>query len=334
MLGGADALLAGTTTIVDHHASPNAIDGSLDIMADALESLGVRSVLAYEVTDRDGPQRAAAGIEENRRFLKIERDLTRGLVGAHASFTLSDDTLDACVEVARDGESGIHIHVAEDGADQDDSMARFGRSVMHRLAAAGAVNERSVLAHCIHLDEEEIEIVRDSSATAVHNPRSNMNNAVGRARVGSFPRLALGTDGIGGDMFGEARAGFWRAREAGDATGPEWALERLAESARLAGRMFWEPLLGRLEPTAPADLVVLDYEPPTPLSSENLASHWVYGLSTRMVRDVMVAGEWVVRDGGLTRVDQDALAARSAEQADRLWERLATIDEHPFQPAG
>jgi putative selenium metabolism protein SsnA len=334
LLGGADALLAGTTTIVDHHASPNAIDGSLDIMADALESLGVRSVLAYEVTDRDGPQRAAAGIEENRRFLKIERDLTRGLVGAHASFTLSDDTLDACIEVARDGESGIHIHVAEDGADQDDSMARFGRSVMHRLAAAGAVNERSVLAHCIHLDEEEIEIVRDSSATAVHNPRSNMNNAVGRARVGSFPRLALGTDGIGGDMFGEARAGFWRAREAGDATGPEWALERLAESARLAGRMFWEPLLGRLEPTAPADLVVLDYEPPTPLSSENLAAHWVYGLSTRMVRDVMVAGEWVVRDGGLTRVDQDALAARSAEQADRLWERLATIDEHPFQPAG
>src|SRR5205814_3484073 len=124
-----------------------------------------------------------------------------------------------------------------------------------------------------------------------------------------------------------------RAREAGDAPGPEWVLDRLAESARLAGRVFWEPLLGRLEPTAPADLAVLEYEPPTPLSSENLAGHWVFGLSTRMVRDVMVAGEWAVRDRRLTRVDQDELAAGSAEQAGRLWERLADIDEHPFQPA-
>jgi putative selenium metabolism protein SsnA len=334
LAGGAEALLAGTTTIVDHHSSPNAIEGSLDVISDALETLGARSILCYEVTDRDGPHRAAAGIEENRRFLKAERALTRGMVGAHASFTLSEDTLDACVEVTRDGETGIHIHVAEDAADEVDSRARFGRSVMYRLAAAGAVNERSLLAHCIHLGEEEIEIVRDSSATAVHNPRSNMNNAVGRARVGSFPRLALGTDGIGGSMFEEARAGFWRAREAGDAPGPDWELDRLAESARLAGRMFWEPLLGRLEPTAPADLVVMEYAPPTPLSSENLAGHWAFGLSSRMVRDVMVAGEWAVRDRRLTRVDQQRLAAQSTEQAILLWDRLADIDEHPFRPEG
>jgi len=334
LAGGSDALLAGTTTIVDHHASPNAIEGSLDVYADALESLGVRSVLCYEVTDRDGPERAAAGVTENRRFLASERHLTRGMVGAHASFTMSDETIAACVEVAREAEAGIHIHVAEDGADEADSEVRFGRRVVERLAELGAVDERSLLAHCIHLEEGELEIIRNLSATAVHNPRSNMNNAVGHAPVGAFPRLALGTDGIGGDMFAESQAGFWRAQEAGDAGGPQWALERMAESARFAGRVFWEPLLGRIEPGAPADLVVLEYEPPTPLTSDNLAGHWAYGLSSRMVRDVMVAGQWAVRDRALARVDQDGLAARCAEQAGRLWERLEAIDVHEFQPAG
>ncbi len=335
LVGGADALLAGTTTIIDHHASPNAIEGSLDIYADALESLGARSVLAYEVTDRDGPERAAAGVEENRRFLKQDRPLARGMVGAHASFTMSDDTVAACVDVAREAESGIHVHVAEDAADEADSVARCGRRVVPRLAALGAIDERSLLAHCIHLEEEELEIVRTLSATAVHNPRSNMNNAVGHAPVGSFPRLALGTDGIGGDMFAESQAGFWRAQEAGDSVGgPQWVLDRLAESARFAGRVFWEPLFGRIEPGAPADLVVLAYEPPTPLTAENLAGHWAYGLSARMVRDVMVAGEWAVRDRSLGRADMEEVAARGAEQAARLWDRLAEIEVHPFEPAG
>jgi len=335
LAGGADALLAGTTTIIDHHASPNAIEGSLDVYAEALDSLGVRSVLAYEVTDRDGPERSAAGIEENRRFLKQDRPLVRGLVGAHASFTMSDDSVAACVEVAREAESGIHVHVAEDAADEADALARYGRRVVPRLAALGAINERSLLAHCIHLEEEELEAVRALSATAVHNPRSNMNNAVGHAPVGSFPRLALGTDGIGGDMFAESQSGFWRAQEAGDSVGgPQWALERMAESARFAGRVFWEPLFGRIEPGAPADLVVMAYEPPTPLTSENLAGHWAYGLSARMVRDVMVAGEWAVRDRTLVQADLREIAATGAEQAARLWGRLAEIEVHPFEPAG
>ena len=162
-----------------------------------------------------------------------------------------------------------------------------------------------------------------------------MNNAVGHAPVGSFPRLALGTDGIGGDMFAESQAGFWRAAGGRRAVGgPQWALERMAESARFAGRVFWEPLFGRIEPGAPADLVVLAYAPPTPLTAENLAGHWAYGLSSRTVRDVMVAGEWAVRDRSLVRADAGEIAARGAEQAARLWERLAEIEVHPFQPAG
>jgi putative selenium metabolism protein SsnA len=334
-LGGLDALLAGTTTIVDHHASPNAIDGSLNEVAAVLEDMGVRSVLCYEVSDRDGPERAAAGIEENRRFLKERSfELARGMVGAHASFTLSEETLAACVDVADSHGVGIHIHVAEDAADERDAEARFGRRVITRLAEAGALNERSLLAHCIHLDDAELSTLRDSGSTAVHNPRSNMNNRVGHAPIDAFDRLALGTDGIGGDMFAESKAAYWRARESDPSIGPGWVLERMAESARFAGVGCGEPLLGRIEPGAPADLVVLDYDPPTPVTEENLAGHWAFGLSSRHVRDVVVAGRPVVRDWNSTRAYEERTVARCRETARELWSRMEEIGPHPFEPAG
>ncbi|MGZ8620570.1 MAG: amidohydrolase family protein, partial [Actinomycetota bacterium] len=304
LTGGADALLAGTTTIVDHHASPNAIDAQLEVMGGALTELGARSVLCYEVTDRDGAERAAAGIEENRRHLAQHAGpLVRGMVGAHASFTLSDGTLDACVGVAKESGVGIHVHAAEDAADEADALARSGASVIRRLADAGALDGRTLLAHCVAVDASEVELIEASGATVVHNARSNMNNRVGHAPVAAFGRLALGTDGIDGDMFAESRAAFWRVREADPAAGPAWILAALAGSARFAGACFGEPLLGRIEAGAPADLVVLDYDPPTPLGADNLAGHWAYGFTSRLVRDVLVAGEVAVRDRTLTRMD-------------------------------
>jgi putative selenium metabolism protein SsnA len=334
-VGGLDSLLAGTTTIVDHHASPNAIDGSLDQVAAALEGLGVRSVLCYEVSDRDGAERAKAGIEENHRFLKESPlELTRGMVGAHASFTLNEETLAACVDLARSQAVGIHIHVAEDAVDERDAEARFGRRVVTRLAEAGALDDGALLAHCIHLDDAELEALRDSGGTAVHNPRSNMNNRVGHARVASFDRLALGTDGVGSDMFAESKAAYWRARESEPSIGPEWVLNRLAESARFAGAVFDEPLLGNIEPGAPADLVVLEYDPPTPLTEENLAGHWVFGLSSRQVRDVLVGGRPVVRNREPTRAERERMTKQSREFAQRLWARMEDIGAHPFEPAG
>jgi putative selenium metabolism protein SsnA len=335
LVGGMEALLAGTTTLVDHHASPNAIDGSLDVIAAALEALGIRSVLCYEVSDRDGPERAGAGVAENRRFLATRRPLARGMVGAHASFTLSEDTLAACVDLARGAGSGLHVHVAEDVADQRDAVARFGIRVVHRLAAAGALAEGALLAHCIHVDEGEVAVIRGSGAAVAHNARSNMNNAVGHIRLGLLGRrVALGTDGIGADMLAESKAAFFRAREADVATGAGWPLERLAEGARVAGRAFGEERLGRVEPGAPADLAVLRYGPPTPLDGGNLAGHWVFGLDARQVRDVLVAGELVVADGRLVRVDQDELAAKAAAGAARLWRRLEQIAPHTFAPEG
>ncbi len=339
LVGGLEALLSGTTTLVDHHASPNAVDGSLDVIADALESLGIRSVLCYETSDRDGPERARAGLDENRRFLeRVRRDgppLARGLVGAHASFTLSDATLAACAGLAHDLDSGLHIHAAEDGADERDALARDGMRVVERLAAAGALDGRTVLAHGVHLDDAEIAAVLGAGATVVHNARSNMSNSIGRARVEALgPGLALGTDGIGSDMFEEARTAYLRLREDDGAAAQGWPLARLSASAALAGRAFGEPLLGTLVPGAPADLVVLDYEPPAPLDESSFAGHVVFGLSSRHVRDVMVAGAWVVKDRRLVRADQTELAAEARDTAARLWQRLAETDPHPFEPKG
>jgi putative selenium metabolism protein SsnA len=336
LVGAMEALLAGTTTLVDHHASPNAIDGSLGVIADAFDSVGLRSVLCYEVTDRDGHERAAAGVEESRRFLAGDpRPLTRGMVGAHASFTLSDETLAACVDLARDTGVGIHVHAAEDAADEHDAEARFGVRVAERLAGAGALDARTILAHCVHLDARECELVRDSGAVVAHNPRSNMNNGVGRtplARLGE--RVALGTDGIGADMFEESRSGFFRLREDSLEAPFDWPLAQLAEGARAAGERFGEPLLGSVAPGAPADLVVLDAGVPAPLSGDNLAGHWVFGTSSRAVRDVVVAGEVVVRDRRLTKLDQDEIAAKAAVEAGRMWERMSDMGPHPFEPKG
>jgi putative selenium metabolism protein SsnA len=339
LVGGLEALLSGTTTLVDHHASPNAIDGSLDVIEDALSTLGVRSVLCYETSDRDGPERAEAGLAENRRFAERARrgelPLARGLVGAHASFTLSDETLAACVDAARELEVGLHVHAAEDTVDVTDSLALHGVGVVARLARAGGLDERTILAHGVHLDDAEIALARAANASLAHNARSNMNNAIGRARVEALgPRVALGTDGIGSDMFEESRTAYFRLREDDRFVGADWALARLAESARVAGASFREPLLGTLEPGAPADLVVLDYVSPAPLHAGSFPGHWIFGLGSRCVRDVMVAGEWVVLDRTPTKVDARELAAAARVEAERLWARLDEIPPHEFEPRG
>lgn len=318
LVAAREALLCGTTTLIDHHASPNAIDGSLEIIARAFEEVGIRSVLAYEVSDRDGPQRALAGVRENERFLDqvsgVDYPLARGMVGAHACFTLSEETLADCAALARDSSVGLHIHVSEDAIDT---------SAVSRLAAAGALDQRTLAAHCVHVTSDEAALLAERGVTVAHNPRSNLNNGVGRTALGSLTgSVALGTDGIGSDMFEEARAGFFRRREEDLSVGPAWALDRLAAGSQLAGRIFGEPLLGRIAVGAPADLVVLDYDAPTPLDADSLGGHWIFGVASRSVRDVLVNGEVVVRGRRLARVDEASLAATAREQATRLWARM------------
>lgn len=337
LLGGLEALRAGTTTVIDHHASPNAVDGSLDVIAEALAELGIRSVLCYETSDRDGPDVAAAGLAENARLIHAidagRWPLSRAMVGAHASFTLTRPTLDAVAALARDTGRGLHIHAAEDRIDETDARVRFERSVGARLRDAGALDARTLLAHGVHLDPDEAELVRGSGSTVVHNPRSNLNNAVGRPPLDLLgPRVALGTDGIGADMFEEVRTAYFARRSEAVTTGPDWALDRLAHGASVAGTAFDEPSLGRITAGAPADLVVLDAPPPTPLHAGNVADQWIFGLSAAAVRDVLVDGRLVLTGRRPAVVDPGDVAELTRGAARRLWSRLESIAEHPFDP--
>jgi len=325
LAGALDAVRSGTTTLFDHHASPNFIDGSLDILAGALERIGCRSVLCYEVTDRGGKQRRDAGLRENERFLKSAGGLSRGMVGAHASFTLDDDSLEKIAGLVADSGAGVHIHVAEDVCDESDSLERSGKRTAIRLADAGVLTDSSIAAHGVHLRESEIETLEGIGACLAHNCRSNMNNSVGRARVACFgSRIALGTDGIDGDMFAESQAAYFRAREDSLDVGAERFTDMLARGADLASKPFGLPI-GVLERGAAADLMLLDYRPPTPISGSNLAWHWMFGLSAANIRHVMVGGRWILRDGKFTAIDEEKIRQEAASEARALWNRMDDI---------
>jgi putative selenium metabolism protein SsnA len=323
LVGAIEAARSGTTTLLDHHASPSFIAGSLAQVRGAVEEVGLRSVLCYETTDRHGASERDAGIAENHAHLREGvTPLTRGRVGAHASFTLSDQALEGLARAVRLTGSGLHVHAAEDRADVEDALGRGTRGVVDRLQRHGLVGEGTILVHAVHLSEDELRRAQDAGAWIVHCARSNANNAVGRAPTRAFRRAALGTDGIDEDVLAEARAAFLGMREAGreDASGA--ALDMLAGGHRLAGAIFGQPL-GRLEPGAPADLVVLDYRPPTPLTAHTLAGHLLFGLDRSHVRSTVVAGRFVLRDRRIATVDETAVLAAARAAAGRLWERMA-----------
>lgn len=325
LVGAIEAARSGTTLLVDHHASPSFIPGSLATLRRALEQVGLRSLLCYETTDRNGPGGRDAGIAENRAFLASgPTALTRGMVGAHASFTLSDESLDRLSATVADAASGLHVHVAEDRADVEDCRARCGAGVIARLQRHRLLGERSLLVHGVHLDEAELEQAQAAGAWLVHCPRSNMNNAVGHAPTTGFRRAALGTDGIDQDVLAEARAGFLAMRDAGRADALDAALAMLVGGQRLATAFFGMPF-GALEPGSPADLVVLDYRPPTPLTEQNLAGHLLFGLDRSHVRSTLVAGRFVLRDRRITTVDESRILSGARAAAAALWQRMAGL---------
>ncbi len=321
LVGAIEAARSGTTVLFDHHASPSFIEGSLATLRRANEEVGLRSVLCYETTDRNGMAGRDAGIAENRAFLASgPTPLTRGMVGAHAAFTLSDESLDL-LAAAAGTRSGVHVHVAEDRCDVEDSRRRCGTGVVERLRGHGLVGEGTLLVHCVHLTGDELRDAQDAGARLVHCPRSNTNNAVGRAPTAHFRRAALGTDGLDEDMLAEARAAFLGMRDAGRDNALEATVRMLAEGHRLAERFFGLPF-GRLDAGSPADLVVLDYRPPTPLTADNLAGHLLFGLDRSHVRSTMVAGRFVLRDRRITNVDEVVTFARARRAAEALWERM------------
>jgi cytosine/adenosine deaminase-related metal-dependent hydrolase len=283
MLGATEALMCGTTGIIDHHESPSAIDGSLSIIADACAEVGVRVNCAYGVTDRHGSQQASQGLAENERYLRAGG---RGMVGVHAAFTCRDETLHAAAELAADLGVGVHVHAAEGVADRD-AGAR-----LESLAA-----DDWLLVHCVHLD-------RLLPGTIAHNPRSNMNNSVGYAAPTARPNpVVLGTDGIGADMLEEARLAYMRLREYDVAATPDTVWSWLQEGYRFF-------------PECRDDRVEFNYD------HADSAWHTAFTPGMRALDVTLGSGEVVLRDGRPTRVDVDEVRAKAAEQAVRLFAKL------------
>jgi putative selenium metabolism protein SsnA len=326
LIGAIEALRCGTTTIIDHHASPSFICGSLQTIARALGDVGIRGVLCYEVTDRGGEKERDLGLQENEDFLRSNKNpLLRGLVGAHASFTLSDESLAACVDLAKRCNVGVHIHLAEDGCDASHSFQKYGRrGIVDHFVRIGLLSDKTLLAHCIHLSDVEIDTIRSHRCWVLHNARSNMNNHVGHAPVQKFgDRVALGTDGFPGDMFSETRLAYFKGCDGGNGLSPVDYLHFLHAGQRLCGEIFDQPM-GDLVPGAVADLIILDYPSPTPLDNDNLVSHILFGMKAEHVMDVMVAGNFVVRNKELAGIEVESVYQKSREVAERLWERLRT----------
>lgn len=328
--GAMEAARAGTTCLFDHHASPAFIAGSLGVVQEAMEAIGLRGVLCYEITDRGGARKRQAGIKESRDFLvcaNAEETLLpkmRALIGAHASFTLSDAALADCAALMKETGAGLHIHVAEDRCDVDDARANYQVGVVKRLAKLGALNDRTILAHGVHLSKRDIAIARAAGVWFAHNPRSNMNNQVGYAPLAEFgDRVVMGTDGIGADMFDEARFAFFKGRDAKSSFGADDWLRVLANNQRLASETFGIEM-GAFNEGAAADLVVMDYHQPTPLTSENLAWHFIFGMNSAAIESVMVAGRFIIRNRQAA-YPEAALYERARNAAAKLWQKLERI---------
>ncbi|MGD0612357.1 MAG: putative aminohydrolase SsnA [Anaerolineales bacterium] len=318
----------GTTTVIDHHASPGKREGSLDLIEKAVRQAGIRASLCYEVSDRNEP---GGGIAENERFIK---KIGRGdgqiaaMMGLHASFTLSDKTLETCVGIARQAGVGCHIHVAEDAADREDSLKKYHTPTVKRLEKLGVTGERSIFVHCVHIDTSEMDILAATKTSVVHNPESNMNNAVGVTQLFELLKrgilVGMGTDGMSSDMLAQMRCAYLLHRLAnrdprvGFLEAPQLLLQNNAE---ICERQFGLRL-GEISEGRPADLAILDYQPPTPLNTGNFLGHLIFGLVDAVVDTTVCRGKVLMKNKKILVMDEERIAARSRELAARMWKRL------------
>ncbi len=326
-----ESIRNGTTTIIDHHASPSASDGSLDVIESAVRQAGVRASLCYEVSDRN---EHGEGIRENERFIK---KVGKGdgqiaaMMGLHASFTVADDTVAKCVGIAKDAGVGCHIHVAEDAADRQDSLDKYGIPTVERLHKLGMTGEKSIFVHCVHIDEAEMDTIASTNTIVVHNPESNMNNAVGVTKVlkllGKGILAGLGTDGMNSDMLTQMRCAYLLHRL--DNRDPRVAFMEapqmlLGNNADIVERQFGIRV-GELAEGRPADLAILDYIPPTPMDENNFLGHLIFGMTDSPVDTTVCRGQILMKNKQILTMDEERLAARSRELAPQMWKRLQAM---------
>ena len=319
----------GTTTIIDHHASPQCADGSLDQIAKATLESGIRACLCYEVSDRN---QLGEGIAENARFLeRVQSEnspFLSGLLGMHASFTISDKTLHECREVAEKYNAGYHIHVCEGPEDGVDSQKKYGMTPIERLIKEGICGEKSIFAHCIHINEREIEMLRDSKTMVLHNPESNMNNAVGVTpilkMISQGVVVGLGTDGMSSDMLSQMRCAYLLHRLANKDPRVAFteAPQMLLQNNPLIAQRCFSQRLGVIDKDVPADLAILDYIPPTHMDKNNFLGHFIFGMVDASVDTTIVGGKILMKNKKIQFLDEEKIAARSRELAAKLHQRI------------
>ena len=321
----------GVTTVFDHHASYKEISGSLFAIADCAKEMGIRSCLCYEVSDRDGGEKCDQAIKENADFIKHLREhpdpMLAAMFGMHALFTISDKTFEKCVN-ANNGMTGYHIHICEGLNDVIDSRDNYHMLPAQRLEKWGILGEKTVLGHCIHLTDPEIDMIADTNTMVVNNPESNMGNAVGCSPVlKMFSKgilLGLGTDAYTHDMLESLKVALTIQRHNAGMPNVAWnevTTMLFKNNARIAAKYFDTPL-GVLKEGAAADVIVMDYTPFTPLSADNLDGHMIFGMNGRQCRTTVANGRLLYKDREFVDIDEEKLSAEIFYTADKLWKRV------------
>ncbi|MCI9059938.1 MAG: putative aminohydrolase SsnA [Lachnospiraceae bacterium] len=321
----------GVTTIFDHHASFGQIKGSLFTIAEAAKELGMRACLCYEISDRGGKEKARESVMENAEFiryaLKDDADMIAGMMGMHAQFTISDETMELAA-ANKPEEAGYHIHVAEGIEDLHDCLKKYGKRIVDRLMDWGILGEKTLLGHCIYINSHEMELIKDTDTMVVHNPESNMGNACGCPPALELVKrgivTGLGTDGYTHDMTESFKvANVLHKHHLCDANAAWGEVPKMLfeHNAAIAGRYFSAPL-GVLKPGAAADVIVVDYDPPTRLDESNCNGHILFGMTGRDVITTIGNGKVLMKDREIKVADTKEVMAKCRESSAKLWKSI------------
>lgn len=321
----------GVTTVFDHHASFGQIGGSLFTIADVAKELGVRACLCYEISDRDGMDKARESVMENAEFiryaLKDDTDMIAGMMGMHAQFTISDATMELAAANKPD-EVGYHIHVAEGIEDLHDCLKKYGKRIVDRLMDFNILGEKTLLSHCIYINPHEMDLIKDTNTMVVHNPESNMGNACGCPPTMELVHrgilTGLGTDGYTHDMIESYKvANVLHKHHLCDANAAWGEVPKMLfeNNAAIANRYFKTPL-GVLKEGAAGDVIVVDYNPPTQLDASNINGHILFGMTGRDVVTTVANGRVLMKDREIKVIDVEEAMAKCREESAKLWHSI------------
>lgn len=326
-----DCIKSGVTTIFDHHASYGGIEGSLFAISEEAKRLGIRSCLCYEVSDRDGEEKMRAAVKENADFIKAaaadDSDMLKAMMGLHAAFTISDATMELCKANTPEG-VGYHIHVAEGIDDLHYSLKHYGKRIINRLMDLGILGPQTITAHCIYINSQEMDLLKETDTCVVHNPESNMGNAVGCPPTMEIVKrgilTGLGTDGYTNDMLESMKVANILHKHNLCDPNAAWAEvpQMLFENnAKIANRYFKTPL-GKLKEGYSADIIVMDYQPLTPMDGNNANGHILFGMNGRSVATTVAAGRVLMKDRELIGIDEEKAMADCRAEAAKLWQSI------------